>query len=323
MFFGLRFDLRHPSFSPISLAERYSACIEMCEWADERGAAFVALSEHHGSDDGYLPSPLPLAAAVAARTSSVMISINAIPAPFHDPVRLAEDAAVVDLISGGRLTLTLAGGYVPSEFEMFGVGLSDRPRRTREAMETLRAAWTGEPFQHRGREVTVRPTPSSESGPPLFLGGTSEGAARRAARLADGYIPSDLDSWAFYRDECIALGRPDPGPGRSELGGEIVMLAEDPERAWDELGPYFLHETNAYGRWHDESGVPSPYRCAADVAEVRSRGQYRIITPTEYGEEIRAMGDGAHAVLHPMVGGVPPEAAWKHLRLFEQTALSA
>lgn len=321
MFFGLRFDLRHPDFSPVSTAERYRACIEMCEWADARGAAFIGLSEHHGSTDGYLPSPLPLAAAIAARTENVMISINAIPAPFHDPLRLAEDAAVVDLISGGRLALTIAGGYVPSEFDMFGVGLPERPRRTTEAVETLRSAWTGEPFEHRGRTVKVRPVPASPSGPALFLGGTSEAAARRAARIADGYIASDLDSWQHYRDECAVLGKPDPGPGRSELGGEITMLAEDPEAAWEELGPYFLHETNAYGAWHEESGVASPYRCAADVAEVRTRGQYRIVTPDEYRSEIDAAGDAAFAIMHPMVGGVPPEAAWRHLRLFEETIL--
>ena len=322
MIFGLRFDLRHPDFSPISPAERFAACIEMCEWADQRGAMFIGLSEHHGSDDGYLPAPLPLAAAIAARTSNVMISINAIPAPFHDPLRLAEDAAVVDLISGGRLALTVAGGYVPSEFEMFGVSLAERPARTSETVATMRAAWAGEPFEHRGRTVTVRPTPTSPGGPPLFLGGTSEAAARRAARIADGYIPSDLDSWQHYRDECLALGKPDPGPGRAELGGEITMLAEDPESAWEELGPYFLHETNAYGAWHEESGVPTPYRRASSVGELRDRGQYRIVTPDEYRRELEPLGEGAFAVLHPMVGGIPPEPAWRHLRLFEETFLS-
>lgn len=323
MLFGLRFDLRHPDFSPVSTTERYRACIEMCEWADRNGAMFVGLSEHHGSADGYLPAPLPLAAAIAARTENVMISVNAIPAPFHDPLRLAEDAAVVDLISGGRLALIIGGGYVPSEFEMFGVELSERPRRVTETLAALKTAWTGEAFEHRGRIVTVRPTPASPGGPALFMGGTSEGAARRAARISDGYVPSDLDSWQCYRDECLALGKPDPGPGRAEIGGEITMLAEDPESAWEELGPYFLHETNAYGRWHQESGVPSPYRCAETVGEIRDRGQYRILTPEEYRKEMDAAGDGAFAIMHPMVGGVPPELGWRHLRLFEETFLAA
>ena len=322
MMFGLRFDLRHPEFSPVSASERYRACVDMCEWADARGAFFVGLSEHHGSDDGYLPAPLPLAAAIAARTEHVMINVGALIAPFHDPLRLAEDVAVVDLISGGRLSLIIGAGYVPSEFEMFDVPMSQRAARVTEAVATLRAAWTGETFEHRGRKVTVRPTPTDGSGPMLLLGGTSEAAARRAARIADGFVPSDLGCWSHYRDECLALGRPDPGPGRAEAGGEVFVLAEDPESAWDELGPYFLHETNAYGRWQQESGLPSPYRPAADVAELRARNQYRILTPEEYRAELDALDEEPVPLLHPMVGGIPPELAWRHLRLFEATFLT-
>ena len=322
MMFGLRFDLRHPEFSPVTPSERYQACVDMCQWADERGAFFVGLSEHHGSSDGYLPAPLPLAAAIAARTQHVMITIGALVAPFHDPIRLAEDVAVVDLISGGRLALILGGGYVPSEFEMFGVPMSERPRRVTEAVTTLRAAWTGEPFEHRDRTVVVRPTPTTATGPMLLLGGTSEGAARRAARIADGFVPSDLACWEHYRDECVALGQPDPGPGRAEAGGEIVVLAEDPDAAWDELGAYFLHETNAYGRWRDESGLPSPYTTTDDVAELRAGEQYRILTPEQYRCELEPLGDEAAVIMHPMVGGIPPELAWRHLHLFEQTFLT-
>lgn len=322
MMFGLRFDLRHPSFSPVSASERYRACVDMCEWADARGAFFIGLSEHHGAEDGYLPAPLPLAAAIAARTQHVMINVGALIAPFHDPLRLAEDVAVVDLISGGRLSLIIGGGYVPSEFEMFGVEPSERPRRVTDAVTTLRAAWTGEPFEHRGRTVTVRPVPTNDGGPMLLLGGTSEAAARRAARIADGFVPSDLGCWEHYRDECLALGRPDPGPGRAEAGGEVVVLAEDPDAAWEELGPYFLHETNTYGRWAEESGLPSPYRSARDVDELRARGQYRVLTPDDHRAELESLEDEPVALLHPMVGGIPPELAWRHLHLFEAAFLS-
>ncbi len=322
MMFGLRFDLRHPEFSPVKPTDRYQACVEMCEWADQRGALFIALSEHHGSSDGYLPSPITVAGAVAARTTNAMITIAALIAPFHDPLKLAEDVAVLDLLSGGRIALTLAGGYVPSEFEMFDVAMSERPRRVIEAVETLRAAWTGEPFEFRGRTVTVRPTPSSADGPTILLGGTSEGAARRAARIADGYVPSDVESWEFYRDECITLGKPDPGPGRETVGAEVVVLAEDPETAWDELGPYFLHETNAYGRWAREAGISSPYSEMSTIEEVRASGQYRIVAPAEYKSEMDAAGDSGFVVMHPMLGGIPPELAWRHLHLFEETFLS-
>ncbi len=321
MLFGLRFDLRNPDFAGVDLTDRYRACLDMCEWADERGALFLSLSEHHGSDDSYLPSPLAFAAAVAARTRHAAIGINALIAPFYDPVRLAEDAAVVDRISGGRLTLTIVGGYVPGEFEMYGVPMSERARRVRAAVATLRAAWTGEPFELEGRTVRVRPTPTNPTGPMIMLGGTSEAAARRAARIADGFIPSDPACWEFYRDECLALGQPDPGPGRAEQGGEVVMLAEDPERAWPEMGPYFLHETNVYAAWQAESGLAVNYRPMGDIDEVRAAGQYRILTPDDYAVEVEAGGELAFAAFHPMVGGMPPELAWRHLRLFEEAFL--
>ena len=320
MLFGLRFDCRNPAFAGVDLADRYRALLEMCEWADGRGAMFVGLSEHHGSDDDYLPSPLVMAAAIAARTTKVRIGINALIAPFYDPLRLAEDAAVVDRLSGGRLNLTLAGGYVKDEFEMFGVALSERPARVREAVATLKAAWTGEPFEFRGRTVKVRPTPSQPGGPAIVLGGTSEAAARRAARIADGFIPSEPACWEFYRDECRKLGKPDPGPGMTGHG-DVVVLAEDPEAAWPELAPYFLHETNAYGAWQAAANVEATYKAQQGIDELRAGGQYRILTPDAYKAELDAAGGLAFAALHPMVGGIPPELAWRHLRLFEAAFL--
>jgi alkanesulfonate monooxygenase SsuD/methylene tetrahydromethanopterin reductase-like flavin-dependent oxidoreductase (luciferase family) len=322
MNFGIRFDFRNPAFAGVDMADRYAAALEMCEWADERGAAMIGLSEHHGSADGYLPSALAMAAAIAARTTHARIAVNAVVAAFHDPLRLAEDAAVVDLLSRGRLELTVVGGYVREEFEMFGVPLSARPARVRAAVQTLRAAWTGEPFEFEGRTAQVLPRPAQPSGPPITVGGSSEGAARRAARIADGFLPSEPQFWEFYRDERVKLGHRDPGP---YAGGDtsVVVLAEDPEAAWPELGPYFLHEVNAYGAWQAVDGVQAGYKTVDGVDTLRGFGQYRILTPDEYGKELQAAGEAAFALLHPMVGGIPPDRAWRHIRLFEQSILSS
>ena len=311
----LHFDMRAPAIGPPA-PELYAAAVEMAAWADQRGLLSVVISEHHGSEDGYLPSPLTMAAAVAARTTTVRIGINALIAPFYDPLRLAEDIAVVDLVSGGRLDVTIAGGYVAEEFEMFGVSPSERAARVREMVETLRQAWTGEPFEFRGRTVRVRPTPAQPGGPKITLGGTSEAAARRAARIADGFIPSEAEYWEYYRDECQKLGKPDPGPGMVGANS-VVTLAEDPEAAWPVLGPYFLHECNAYGVWQQAAGHRR-YKPTASVEELRAAGEYRILTPDAYRAELAEAGDFAFAGLHPMVGGIPPELAWEHLRLFER-----
>ena len=184
----------------------------------------------------------------------------------------------------------------------------------------LRQAWTGEPFPFRGRTVRVTPTPAQPGGPRLLLGGSSEAAARRAARIGDGFIPSEPEWWGYYRDECLRLGQPDPGP--STMGeARTVVLAEDPEAAWEVLGPYFLYETNAYGAWRVAAQVASPFTPMADVEEVRASGRYRILLPEEYAAEIEAAGDLGMAQLHPMVGGIPPDLAWEHLRLFERACL--
>lgn len=315
----MRFDLRNPAFAGVSFAERYAATLEMAEWADKVGAIAVSLSEHHGSEDGYMPSPLIMASAIASRTSNVMVAINAMAAPFHDPIRLAEDIAVLDQIANGRLAVTFGAGYVEHEFEMFGVDPSERPARMTETINTLRAAWTGEPFEYRGRTVRVTPTPAQEGGPALVMGGSSEGAARRAARIADGFIPSDPGVWKYYRDECIALGQDDPGPGM-ERAGEVTILAEDPEAAWPVLAPYFLHECNAYAAW-DATAAAGDYKAVDDIDELREQGQYRVLTPDDYRAEMEPQGDFALAVLHPMVGGIPPALAWEHLHLYQESFL--
>src|SRR5256714_5395325 len=144
--FGLRFDFRNPAFAGTTCAERYAAALDMAEWADRLGCVSIAVSEHHSSPDGYLPSPLPMLAAMAARTTNVRFMVAALIAPFYDPLRLAEDLAVLDHVSEGRVDVIVAGGYVHEEFAMYGVPMSERGRRVTETVATLKAAFAGEPL---------------------------------------------------------------------------------------------------------------------------------------------------------------------------------
>ena len=317
VYLAIRYDLRNPAFANTSTADRYGACLEQCEWADRLGFDSVTLSEHHGVDDGYLPSLFAMAAAIAARTTNIRIRLGAVIAPLHDPLRLAEDAAVLDNISRGRLDLVLANGYVPSEFTAFGVSMRDRARLVTEAVATLRSAWTGDPFEFRGRTARVTPRPFQSPGPAIHLGGATEAAARRAARIADGFMPTEPHVFEFYRNELVKLGKPDPGP----MGPGAPMythVTNDIESTWTAVAPHALHEMNAYGAWAAESGTATGYVQISEIAALRAMGLYQVVTPDACVEFVRASG---MAMLHPMMGGVTPELSWENLRLFEHEVL--
>lgn len=319
MMFGMRFDFRNPALAGTTPADRYEASLAMAEWGERLGCVSISIAEHHSSADGYIPSPLVVLAAMAARTTTVGLSVAALIAPFYDPLRLAEDLCVLDQLSRGRVDLVIGGGYVREEFAMYGVPMSERPARVIELVRTLKAAFTGEPFEYRGRTVRVTPGPFRPGGPSIMLGGSSEGAARRAARIADGFVPTTPDVWEYYCDELRLLGRPAPGPGH--VGPtRTVALAEDPEQAWGLMGPYFLHETNAYGEWQAQDDIASPYRKMADLDELRASGSYAILTPEQYVAELRADAF-AFPFLHPLCGGMPIDLAWSSLELFERDVL--
>ena len=171
--------------------ELYADTLAIAEEAERLGFDGVWVSEHHFTDDGYMSALLPVLAAIAARTERVALGTNVALAPLYHPLRFAEDAAAVDLISGGRLLLGLAIGYRDAEFEAFAVPKRERVDRVVECVEVCRKAWTGEPFDHDGPVVsasglTVRPAPV---GPPeIWLGGWVDAAIERAAAMADGYI---------------------------------------------------------------------------------------------------------------------------------------
>jgi alkanesulfonate monooxygenase SsuD/methylene tetrahydromethanopterin reductase-like flavin-dependent oxidoreductase (luciferase family) len=321
--FSLRYDLRAPAFGKADAAALYAAALEQAEWADRLGFAAVTLSEHHGSPDGYLPSPLVMAAAIAARTRNLRISIAALIAPLHDPVRIAEDMAVVDVISNGRLIPILGGGYVQSEFEAFGRKLQSRASYMDEIVPFLERAWTGEPFQWKGRTVRVTPRPVQRPRPPILMGGSSRPAALRAAKFADGFLPSLPHVFDMFREERKRLGKPDPGPMPPSLNLNFLHVADDPDRAWQQIAPHALHETNAYGRWIAEAGGAGPYKQAASADELRKTGAYCVWTPEELIAKLKALGPHASLALHPLMGGLDPELAWQSLHLVESKVIPA
>jgi alkanesulfonate monooxygenase SsuD/methylene tetrahydromethanopterin reductase-like flavin-dependent oxidoreductase (luciferase family) len=317
---ALRLDMRHIALTPEQPAARYAAAIEMCAWAEHNGFEFVLLSEHHGREDNYLPSPLTLAAAIAARTSRIRVRIALLVAAFHDPLRVAEDLAVLDLVSNGRLDVTVGAGYVPSEFHMFDRRLQERARRVEEMVEVLKQAWTGEMFDYRGRSVRVRPVPAQRPRPRIDLGGSSEAAGRRAARIADGYFPSTPAAWQPYRSERLALTGIDPGPCPWPGPGS-VHVSRDADGDWARMAPFALHEANDYKSMADEMGTETGFNKALDSDTLRRGNLYQILTPEECTDTLSDLPAQSIHIFGPLVGGLPTALAWSSLQLLEREVL--
>lgn len=321
----LHFDLRS-SPAGASHAELVTAVLDMSEWADrlENVEADVRVLEHHGSEDGYNPSPVTLAAAIAGRTRKLSISAVVV-LPFYHPVRLAEDLAIVDLISRGRVSCIFCSGYRHEEFEAFGIDPADRGRLMEEGIAVLKQAWTGRPFEYRGKSVQVTPRPFQSPRPPIIMGGSSNAAARRAARIADGFAPTSPSLLQAYRNELIALGKdPGPEPPASGVGGStvetLVAVAENPREAWRQIGAHCLHEMNSYAGWLRDipGGVPGFWH-EQDAETLWAKGRYAVLTPTELLE--RARGQGGAITIAPLLGGIAPEVGWRSLTLIESKVL--
>ncbi len=318
----LRFDFRTPSFGAASAQALYQASIEMAKWADHHGFASVVVSEHHCVDDGFLPSPLVLAGALASCTESIGISVSALLAPLHEPVRLAEDVAVLDLVSGGRVTIVAGLGYRPVEYAALGKRFDRRGRLLDECLEVLFKAWSGEPFEHNGEIIQVTPKPVSPIRDVIVIGGSSPVAARRAARFGLSFNPPlhDEELNEIYLAECERLAVEEPkisDPGEPWM----LLVSEDPDRAWAESGPYLLHDARTYSGWQIPGQRSYQYSTATSVEELREEGKYRILSPEECINYAAAFGEDAVFRHFPLGGGNPPELGWESLETFANKVL--
>ncbi len=321
--FMLRFDLRAPS-TGAPAAELYQAALEMSAWAESRGCISALLCEHHGASDGYLPSPLVMAAAFAARTTTLPITIAVIQLPLYDPVKLAEEMTVLDHLSGGRVSYVGGIGYLPSEYEMYGVDFHRRGRIADEKLELLLQVKSGEPVVHDGRHIQITPSPLTPGGPMVMWGGGSIAAARRAGRNGLGFFGQSDDPalGEAYEESARANGH-EPGmcllPPADSV--QTLFVADDVDAAWAELGPYLMHDVRSYAEWNEGREGIASISFAKDADELRAQdASHRIVTVDEAVAMVRA---GMPLPLHPLIGGLPPDIAWRYLTTVDEKVMPA
>lgn len=319
----LRYDMRAPSLG-VPAPEQYLTALDHADWADGLGFETVYLAEHHGAEDGYCASPMILGSAILGRTRSLHVHFSALVAVLHNPLRLAEDLATLDLVSDGRIEMTLGIGYRQHEYDMFGI---DRRRRVpilEDTIAILRKAWTGEPFEFHGQTVMIRPRPARPEGPPIYIGGSTEAAGVRAATMGDGFRPAGADKPALYdvyrkERERLGLPVPDEPPASGPL---FLFVSDDPERDLELVAPHVLYTTNSNAEWAKERGVGStPYRPAVGVEDLKRDPNVEVVTPEECVALCRRLGPDAELVFQPLMGGLPIAAGWRSLRLFESAVL--
>jgi alkanesulfonate monooxygenase SsuD/methylene tetrahydromethanopterin reductase-like flavin-dependent oxidoreductase (luciferase family) len=308
----LRFNFASPQGEARTQGELIRTAIELAQWGESRGITTVSVDEHHATGHGWSCNPIMAAGMFLARTSMLIASVDCALGPLWNPVRLAEDIALVDNMSRGRLHTTVGLGYRSVEYEMLGIDFSRRGPLMDSLIERMLEVWSD-------MNCYTRPHP------PLYVGGGARVTARRAARfrlplsLAD-HLPDVAD---HYRELCGEAGLAPliimPGP----INRGMIYLHEDPDRAWAELGEHIVWEAVTYGGWSSDQRSLMHLPGVTTLDDVRASGRYRFLTPDQLIAEVREADDYGPLVLHPLVGGMPVDEAWKSVHLLAEQVLPA
>jgi alkanesulfonate monooxygenase SsuD/methylene tetrahydromethanopterin reductase-like flavin-dependent oxidoreductase (luciferase family) len=275
MKFGYLLDFRQPpGLSKLESGPFYSSMLEQVEFADQNGFDSIWITEHHFTDDGYLAAATPMMAAIAARTRNAKIGSYVILVPFYNPLRLAEDAALIDVVSNGRLRLGLGLGYRLEEFAAFNIPREQRLGRTLETIEILKRAWTGERFSFYGKYFTIKearvlPRPISRPYPELLWGGMAPAAIRRGARLDLGFACNlGAKEIATYQDELRRRGK-DP-KDYSIVNTRLIFVDDREEQAWRTIEPCVMYQMEMYGKWLAEGQIETSGHYTPDPTALRN-----------------------------------------------------
>jgi alkanesulfonate monooxygenase SsuD/methylene tetrahydromethanopterin reductase-like flavin-dependent oxidoreductase (luciferase family) len=258
---GLFFTFRNPPPWRRDPAQLYADTLAQVRLADDAGFDAVWMGEHHFTDDGFAPALMPLAAAIAVATSRVQIGTDVLLLPQHHPVRLAEAATTVDLLSNGRLVLGLGLGYRPSEFAAVGLDYHRRGDLMDEALEVLVGCFTREAFSFDGRyyavrEVTLSPRPVQRPMPRIALGGTGPRMLERAARFGCSGLMSTPTADVLARHLQLVQQHGGDVTAQRYYGMAMGFVAETEDAAWAVAHEHAAWELEHYNDWFASAGLP-------------------------------------------------------------------
>jgi alkanesulfonate monooxygenase SsuD/methylene tetrahydromethanopterin reductase-like flavin-dependent oxidoreductase (luciferase family) len=277
-----------------------------------------------------MPSPQVALAAIAARTKRMKLGSAVALAPLHHPVRFAEDCAVLDILSEGRLEMALAIGYRRRETQAYGVEFTTRGRRFDEFLEIVRGLWAGETVTFEGQHYSVQDAlirpPAPRGRIPLYIGGFAEKALARVAKYADGYFGNE-EVCAAYADKLRAEGK-DPTAARIRIQGLFTVVAADPDKAMEELAPYYHYVNNTYGEWLSEDkaiGLDDPMLKPMSLEAFKQSGILQILTPGKAIDFFRAMQSRIPVEHYMMMlpAGLPPSRFVEYAELFAKEVIPA
>jgi len=313
---SMRFDLRVPGMDASAIAHQYRAAVGIARWGDQQEAPFqIGLCEHHASPDGYMPSPMVMASAMAAVTTRTPMSIAALLLPFYDPIRLAEDIIVLDHLSGGRVSYVLGIGYRPEEYALYGLEFDNRGALAEEKLSALLAA-----LEHAGStdgDIGVTPLRRSDVRRLIAWGGGSKAAVKRAGRHGLNFFGQNNfpGLHALYEETSRAAGF-EPGMcyAPDAANPNIVFVADDIDRAWEEVGPALLHDAMSYAAWNENAGRDTISLSQKTSLESlrEEQGAYRIVNVDGAVELYERWG---RLALHPLCGGLTPNVAQRYLNI--------
>jgi alkanesulfonate monooxygenase SsuD/methylene tetrahydromethanopterin reductase-like flavin-dependent oxidoreductase (luciferase family) len=329
MEFGLLYDFRNPPEWNVPAAELYAETLDHIQAMEALGFPAIWVTEHHFIEDEYLPSVLPLAAAIAVQTTRVIIGTAVLLLPLHNALHIAEDAAIVDVLSNGRLRLGLGLGYKLEEFEAFGVSRRQRPSLMEEGIAVIRAAWEDGPASFHGRHynfegIDVLPKPVQRPGPEIWLAGRADVPVERAARVGDGLIavgpPALYDS---YRQALADNGKTGPA---NICAFAQTFPAEDPGAAWETVGPHARHRAVNYADWYGAAADLASdrlWRQAVDAGRSPNASAGLFGTPEQVVAEVKALeAQGVTSLLYfATFPGLRPSATIPYFELLAKEVM--